>query len=103
MQAARKHLDRLAAERQLPDGTVALLQARHDHRMQLLPKDMDDGLANTRLNNDLRMELIAAEREFLYQLLRDGKLTDEARRRIERELDLEEESIACKREGEAPM
>jgi hypothetical protein len=46
------------------------------------------------------MELIATEREFLYQLLRDGKLTDEARRRIERELDLEEESIACHREGE---
>ena len=34
---------------------------------------------------------------FLYQMLRDGKLTDESRRRIERELDLEEESIACRK------
>jgi hypothetical protein len=51
----------------------------------------------------LRLELIAAEREFLYQLLRDGKLTDESRRRIERELDLEEESAACRKEGEAPL
>jgi hypothetical protein len=50
------------------------------------------------LSADLRMELIAAEREFLYQMLRDGKLTDEARRRIEHELDLEEQSIACKKE-----
>ena len=51
----------------------------------------------------LRIELIAAEREFIHRLLRDGKLTDESRRRIERELDLEEESIACRREGETPM
>lgn len=45
------------------------------------------------------MELIAAEREFIYKLLQDGAITDEARRRIERELDLEEASIACKKEG----
>ena len=31
--------------------------------------------------------------------VRDGLITDEARRRIERELDLEEASIACKKEG----
>jgi hypothetical protein len=48
---------------------------------------------------DLRMELIAAEREYIYWLLQDGQITDEARRRIERELDLEEASIACKKEG----
>ena len=53
----------------------------------------------------LRVELIAAEREFIYQLLQRGRITDEGRRRIERELDLEEASIACKREGgeEAPL
>ena len=45
------------------------------------------------------MELIAAERRYIYQALQDGLITDEARRRIERELDLEEASIACKREG----
>ena len=45
------------------------------------------------------MELIAAERDYIYRLLQDGKITDEARRRIERELDLEEASVACKREG----
>jgi CPA1 family monovalent cation:H+ antiporter len=41
----------------------------------------------------------SAEREYIYRLLREGKITDEARRRIERELDLEEASIACKKEG----
>ena len=48
---------------------------------------------------DVKMELIAAEREYIYRLLQDGQITDEARRRIERELDLEEASIACKKEG----
>ena len=42
------------------------------------------------------MDLITAEREHIYQLLRDGKINDETRRKIERELDLEEETIACR-------
>jgi CPA1 family monovalent cation:H+ antiporter len=48
---------------------------------------------------DVRSDLISLEREYIYQLLRDGQITDEARRRIERELDLEEAGIACKKEG----
>jgi CPA1 family monovalent cation:H+ antiporter len=103
LQAAKRHLDALAAERKLSGEIVELLAARHDARMRQLPRDIDDGLAFTRLNDELRIELIAAERAFLYQLLREGKLTDESRRRIERELDLEEESIAWKREGDAPL
>jgi hypothetical protein len=46
---------------------------------------------------ELRTGLIAAEREYIYRMLQEGKITDEARRRIERELDLEEESLAFKR------
>ena len=42
----------------------------------------------------IKAELIEAERDFIYQLLRDGKITDEARRRIEYELDLEEAGVA---------
>ena len=51
---------------------------------------------------ELRRELIAAERDYLFQLLRQGKLTDESRRRIERELDLEEASIFGRNKGEEP-
>jgi CPA1 family monovalent cation:H+ antiporter len=42
----------------------------------------------------IKADLIEAERDFIWQLLRDGKITDEARRRIEYELDLEEASVA---------
>ena len=48
----------------------------------------------------LRTELITAEREYIYRLLQEGQITDEARRRIERELDLEEATIMLKREDE---
>jgi CPA1 family monovalent cation:H+ antiporter len=51
----------------------------------------------------LKVELITAERDFLHELLRAGKLTDESRRRVERELDLEQEGSACKRGGEMPL
>jgi hypothetical protein len=64
-----------------------------------LPKDMADGLDAAAVAAELRTELIAAEREFIHRLLRDGKITDEARRRME--LDLEEASVACRKEGGA--
>ena len=48
-------------------------------------------------------ELIEAERRFLHELLRDGKITDELRRRLERDLDLEEATILARREGETPL
>jgi monovalent cation/hydrogen antiporter len=35
----------------------------------------------------------------VYLMLQGPRVTDEARRRIERELDLEEAGIACKKEG----
>jgi Na+/H+ antiporter len=103
IQAARMHLEKLAVERRLGREVLKFLQARHDHRLLQIPADDGDGLAAMRINNDLRMELIAAEREFLYAMLRDGKITDESRRRLERELDLEEATILSKREAETPL
>ena len=58
---------------------------------------------DARSSNNVRLELIAAERDFLYELLRDGKITDESRRRLERDLDLEEAAILARREGETPL
>ena len=83
--------------------TVEFLNARHDHRERLIPSDLDDGLDAIRASNDVRLELIAAERDFLYELLRDGKITDELRRRLERDLDLEEAAILARREGDTPL
>jgi CPA1 family monovalent cation:H+ antiporter len=38
-------------------------------------------------------EIITIERMCLHRLLREGKITDETRRRIERDLDLEEAAV----------
>jgi Na+/H+ antiporter len=103
LDAALRHLEAVATERQLPDAALELLRARHAQRVRQLPRSTEAGLDFGHLSIDLRIDLIDAERRFLYQLLREGKLTDEARRRIERELDLEEESIACRKEGDAPL
>lgn len=103
VEASRQHLTRLAAERQLSAEIVAFLSSRHDHRARLIPADLDDGFKVVRASNDVRLELIAAERAFLYDLLRQGQLTDESRRRLERDLDLEEAAILARRDGQTPL
>ena len=75
------------------------MRARHEYRMARLPKDLADETKASAAAADLRTELIEAERAYIYRLLQGGRITDESRRRIERELDLEEASIACKKEG----
>jgi len=97
VEAARRHLDEIASTRRVSDEVLEPLRALQDNRRQRLPKDLEGGLEVSRASADLRLELIAAERRLLFQLLRDGKLTDETRRRIERELDLEEQGIVCRR------
>jgi len=99
LQAAQTRLDGLAADGQADPDVLALLRARHDHRAGQVPKDAD-GEQALAAATELRANLIGAEREYIYRLLQDGKITDEARRRIERELDLEEESLAFKRASE---
>jgi monovalent cation/hydrogen antiporter len=101
LKVAQKRLERLAADGELSLEALAILRARHEYRARRLPKTEADGLDDTATAADLRAELIAGEREYIYRLLQDGKITDEARRRIERELDLEEASIDSKREDSA--
>ncbi|MDB4956819.1 MAG: Na+/H+ antiporter [Myxococcales bacterium] len=98
LELAQRRLDQIAAERNLPDDVLAQLRARHYDRAQQLPKDLGGGVELTRSGADIRLELIDAEREHLSRLLREGKLTDESRRRIERELDLEEATISSLKE-----
>jgi monovalent cation/hydrogen antiporter len=92
-------LDQLAAEGNISPEVLETLRTRHDYRAGRLPKTATDAAEAAMAAAEVRSNLIAAEREYIYRLLQDGKITDEARRRLERELDLEEASIACKKEG----
>jgi len=94
LREVEQQLEKFAAERKLPENVVELLRTRNLSRNQILPRDMADGLDHMRQSAAVKKELIDTEREFIYRLLRDGKISDEARRRIEYELDLEEAGVA---------
>jgi monovalent cation/hydrogen antiporter len=102
--AALKSLDAITDDRELSDEVVKLLRARHDIRANQLPDSLDpDAREISAEGTDLTRELIVAERKFIHLLLRDGKITDEIRRRIERDLDLEEASLANREYRKGPL
>jgi Na+/H+ antiporter len=92
---ALKSLDAITDDRDLSEEVIRLLRARHETRVNQLPDSLDpDNHDVSAAGTELTRELISAERKFIHVLLRDGKITDETRRRIERDLDLEEASLA---------
>lgn len=102
--AALKSLDAMTDDRELSDEVVKLLRARHETRNNQLPDTLDPDRHDVSADGtDLTRELIAAERKFIHVLLRDGKITDEIRRRIERDLDLEEASLANREYRRMPL
>jgi CPA1 family monovalent cation:H+ antiporter len=97
LDAAQHRLGELEAEGRIPAQILNALRHRHASRSgRLQSRRHIEGLS---ISADVRTELIRIERALICKLLRDGDLTDESRRRIERELDLEEASIACKKEA----
>jgi CPA1 family monovalent cation:H+ antiporter len=100
LKVAQGRLDGLAADGDTDPDVLAILRARHDHRAGQVASEVG-GREAVAAAAEVRADLIDAERKYIYGLLQDGIITDEARRRIERELDLEEESLAFKRASEA--
>jgi CPA1 family monovalent cation:H+ antiporter len=92
LEVARGSLDRIIAERNLPEPLARFLEARHEIRFRALPEPpREEGeFTPATQGASLVREIITIERAVLHKLLRDGKITDETRRRIERNLDLEE-------------
>ena len=103
LEAALKSLEKITQDRALSDEVVRLLRARHEIRAGQLPTSLDPDTHDLSVaGTHLTLELIAAERKFIHLLLRDGTITDEIRRRIERDLDLEEASLANRDYGTTP-
>jgi Na+/H+ antiporter len=95
--SAIERLDRLAAERGLPDDVVHRLQTRHRERLthfEHAPEREGNHQNLTAPPDEIELLLIAAERGQINELYRQGTLKDEARRRLERELDLREANLA---------
>lgn len=100
---ALKSLDAMTDDRELSDEVIKLLRARHETRANQLPETLDPDEHVSAAGTDLTRELISAERKFIHVMLRDGKITDEIRRRIERDLDLEEASLANREYRKTPL
>jgi CPA1 family monovalent cation:H+ antiporter len=92
IEAVIARLDHLAREQALPPAMVDTVRARHRDRLNHVDGHVDhDGI--TEADDELEMLLIGEERRHINELFRAGKLKDEARRRIERELDLREANL----------
>ncbi|HXS05413.1 MAG TPA: Na+/H+ antiporter [Rhizomicrobium sp.] len=92
--AALSRLDRLKSAGLAPE-MVEILRRRHgDRRAYFVAacRDLETGQAVANAMA-VQLEFLATEREAIAKLYTDGALDDEARRRIERELDLDESRI----------
>ncbi len=104
LQQAMASLQEIKDGRDLSDEVVKLLHARHEVRISQLPDSLDpDKHDASARGTSLTRELIAVERKFIHAMLREGRITDETRRRIERDLDLEEASLANREYRALPL
>jgi NhaP-type Na+/H+ or K+/H+ antiporter len=100
IEAAIARLEQLRSERELSDDVVKPLRIYHGDRLKQIERKRDGDDSHkvlSELHDEIELLMIAAERDHINDLFRDGKLKDEARRRIERELDLREAHLANQR------
>ncbi len=90
---AARALEQIAAERAVPDDAIREVQDHLADQRRHVPDVPGGRPAPACSAAELRAALIGEQRRVLHQLLRDGQLSDESRRRLERELDLEEEAL----------
>lgn len=90
-QSTLARLDELITDRKLPIEIVQALRSRQQERLSLLEHEQPDAMREAFEVENL---LIESERERIIRLMYDGALSDEAKRRLERELDLQEARIA---------
>jgi CPA1 family monovalent cation:H+ antiporter len=93
VEAAIERIDALGIEKSLSKEFLHSLRARHRERLHHVAHRSDGDEEHRKLveqHDQIEFELIEAERRRINDLYRCGDLKDEARRRIERELDLRE-------------
>jgi CPA1 family monovalent cation:H+ antiporter len=96
IELALTRLEELAVERALPDEVVHPLRVYYRDRLRQIQHRSDGDERHHKLidlSDTVGLQIIEAERGLINDLYRDGKLKDEARRRIERALDLRESDL----------
>ena len=103
IEAAIARLDQLAAERTLSEEIVQPIRSNHYDRLKHIKNRGDSDNSHRRhieLRDEIEFLLLAAERQKINEFYRSGRLKDEARRRIERELDVREAHLSNQRSEE---
>jgi CPA1 family monovalent cation:H+ antiporter len=91
--AALSRLDELDGELWVPEGIAKKMRFHHEHTLGHLPESLDpqdrddDHIA---AHDRLRLDLVRVQRLAIITLRNRGDIGDDALRRVERELDLEE-------------
>ncbi len=95
VEATLGRLQELSARAAVDAELAAALRVRQEERLRRLRRHHDTAGEDraVRAGATLELELIAAERVRMHELRSSGALGDEARRRMERDLDLEEVRI----------
>ncbi len=96
IEAAQQRLEALCKERHLPAEIVGPLRARLADRLRYIDNETAGDAHHKQLmvqNDEVELLLLAAERDAINELYRNGKLKGEPRRRIERALDLRDAHI----------
>jgi Na+/H+ antiporter len=92
-----ERLEHLVKDRDVTDSIAEPLRVRHRERLKHIHYSEDEDHELVKLSDcddEIELLLITTEREYINTLSRDGRIKDEVRRRIERELDLREAYIA---------
>ncbi len=96
--AALARLEELASEDWVRDDTAERMRGAYAFRKRRFAArfdESDDGAIEERSLSyqRLRRELLGAERQAVFDLRRNGKISDETMRRVERDLDLEDSRL----------
>ena len=95
--AAIDQIDALAQSRKLPQAVVEPMRVHHRNRLEDIERHNDGDERHKKLaelSDELELALIETERGLVNRLYLDDELKGDARRRIERELDLREALFA---------
>ncbi|HEY1778929.1 MAG TPA: Na+/H+ antiporter [Roseiarcus sp.] len=95
--AAIDQIDALAKSGKLPQAVVEPMRAHHRNRLEDIERHNDGNERDKKLaelSDELELALIETERDLVNKLYLDDELKGDARRRIERELDLREALFA---------
>ena len=100
IEASSAKLASLSVESDVPEEAMLMLGAQQEYflsRVRMKCEASEERRALAALHDELDLQLIAEERVLIYAMLREGQLKDDARRRIERELDLREADVLNRR------